>query len=259
VVNRVEFTSTSALNHSVIFLKENDVILTNDMWHVALDLNTNAYEEIISTVKGDLLLVENQKKEFTPISELKQIDSLLNTLEQKLGDFYQILPKLDSRRGLIDFGGTILRTLFGTATLTDLHSLHETLDELKSRNSDIAHSLSSQISYIKNLDSTVKINAAGIANLSNIVKDIVIQSNEHYQQVNRDLMWLNLTLFGQSRIFTAVRELEFTLLQLIQRVDELFAAIQHAIQGQLSVNLINPTTLRSIRKMYPYTYPKAMN
>jgi len=75
-----------------------------------------------------------------------------------------------------------LRTLFGTATLTDLHSLHETLDELKSRDSDIAHSLSSQISYIKNLDSTVKVNAAGIANLSNIVKDIVIQFNEHYQQ-----------------------------------------------------------------------------
>ena len=105
----------------------------------------------------------------------------------------------------------------------------------------------------------VKINAAGIANLSNTVKDIVIQSSEHYRQVNRNLMWLNLTLNGQSRIFTAVRELEFTLLHLIQQVDELFLAIQHAIQGKLSVNLINPTTLRSIRKMYPYTYPKAMN
>ena len=66
--------SIRPINHSVIFLKENDVILTNDMWHVALDLNTNAYEEIISTVKGDLLLVEKQRKEFTPISELKQID-----------------------------------------------------------------------------------------------------------------------------------------------------------------------------------------
>ena len=67
-----------------MFLKENDVILTNDMWHVDLDVNTNTYEEIISTVKGDLVLVANKKKEFTPISELKQIDSLLNTLEQKL-------------------------------------------------------------------------------------------------------------------------------------------------------------------------------
>jgi hypothetical protein len=108
-------------------------------------------EEIISTNKGDLLLLENEKTKFTAISESKY--SLLSTLEQ-IFDFYQILSKLDSRRGLIDFGGNILRTLFGTETLTNLHSLHETLDQLISRDSHMAHSLSSQISYIKNLDST---------------------------------------------------------------------------------------------------------
>jgi len=58
------------------------------------------------------------------------------------------LPKLDSRRSLTDFGGTILRTLFGTATLTDLYSVHKPLDELNPRDSDITHSWSSQISYI---------------------------------------------------------------------------------------------------------------
>jgi hypothetical protein len=55
-----------------------------------------------------------------------------------------------------------------------------------------------------------------------------------------------LTLFDQSRIFTAFRELEPTLLHLIHRDDELFAAIQHAIQGKWSVNLINPTTSHNI-------------
>jgi len=59
-----------------------------------------------------------------------------------------------------------------TATITDIHSLHANLDELKSRVSDIAQSLLSQISYIKNFDSTVKINATGIGNLSNIINDI---------------------------------------------------------------------------------------
>jgi len=72
----------------VILFKETYVILTNDTWHVAIDLDTNTCEEIISTIKGDLLLFEKQKKEFTPNSELKQTDSLLNTLEQKLFDFY---------------------------------------------------------------------------------------------------------------------------------------------------------------------------
>jgi hypothetical protein len=47
--------SIRPVNHSVIFLKETDVILTNDQWHVAIDLNTDTYEEIIATIKGDLL------------------------------------------------------------------------------------------------------------------------------------------------------------------------------------------------------------
>ena len=41
----------------------------------------------------------------------------------------------------MDIGGTVLKALFGTATITDVHQLHQTLDQLKSRNADITHSL----------------------------------------------------------------------------------------------------------------------
>jgi len=135
-----------------------DVILTNDAWFVTIDLDTSQYKEIISTLKGDLLLVESQKKEFTPVSELQQIELLLDTLEFKHSDFYQILPKLDSRRGLINLGGTILKTLFGTATVTYIHLLHETIDKLKLNNTDISHSSTDQITCIKKLDAANKIN-----------------------------------------------------------------------------------------------------
>ena len=144
--------------------------MTNDAWRVAIDLDTSQYEEIISTLKGDLLLVESQKKEFTPVSELHQVELLLDTLEFKLSDFYRILPKLDSRRGLINLGSTILKTLFVTATVTDINSLHEAIDKLKSNNADISHSLTDQITYIKKLDAANKINSNAIANLSDIVK-----------------------------------------------------------------------------------------
>jgi hypothetical protein len=60
----------------VIFSKHMDVILTNNAWRVAIDLDTSQYEEVISTLKSDLLLVESQKKEFTPVSELHKIESL---------------------------------------------------------------------------------------------------------------------------------------------------------------------------------------
>jgi len=47
--------------------------LTNIVWRVAIDLSTAAHEEVISAIHRDLHLVEMQRKEFTSISEIRQI------------------------------------------------------------------------------------------------------------------------------------------------------------------------------------------
>jgi len=77
------------LNHSVIFM-ERGVVLSNDQWRVAVNVNLSTYYEVLSTVKSDLLAVEKQRKEFTATSELKQIELFVQILEDKLHDFYQI-------------------------------------------------------------------------------------------------------------------------------------------------------------------------
>jgi len=87
-------------------------------------------------------LVEQNEKEFISILEIRQIELLLKLLESKLHDFHQILPRVDRRRGLVNFGGNILKTLFGTATIADVQQLHEALNDLQLQNSDITHSLS---------------------------------------------------------------------------------------------------------------------
>ena len=74
----------------------------------------------------------------------KQSDSLLKTLDSRLNDSQQVLPRLYPSRCLIDVGGLVLKQIFGTATVTDVHAMHEVLDELRQRNSDIAHSVSNQ-------------------------------------------------------------------------------------------------------------------
>jgi len=147
------------------------------------------------------MVVSKQQKEFTSISELKQIENLMNILESRLLNFQQMLLKLDSRRGILNFGGTILQTLFGIATVSELHMLHETLDELKSKDVDIAHSLANQVTYVKSLDHTVRVNADVILNLSTILKNEMIQSYDKYQQVIRDIAWLNMTIYNQCFIF----------------------------------------------------------
>jgi hypothetical protein len=174
-------------NNSLLFLKEKDVILTNDHWLVAIDFDTSRYEDVISSIRSDLMVVSKQQKELTPISDPKQIEMLMIILESRLLNFQQMLPKLDSRRGILNFGGTILQTLFGIATVADLHMLHDTLDELKSKDVDIAHSLANQVTYVKSLDHTVRVNSDAILKLSTILKNEMILSHDKYQQIIRIL------------------------------------------------------------------------
>jgi hypothetical protein len=97
----------------------------------------------------------------------------MNSLVLKLHHFQQLLPKRDLRRGLINFGGTVLKALFGTTTDTDVHLLHDTLYELQSSNSDIVNSLSNHVTYIKKLDTATQVNANAIANLFSIVNPMI--------------------------------------------------------------------------------------
>ena len=98
-------------------------------------MNLITYHEVLSTIKSELLAVE-QGKEFTSTSELKQIELFVQILEDKLNDFYHTLPRPDPRRGLLILGGNIVKTIFGTATVSDIHELHGVLD-LQNRISDI--------------------------------------------------------------------------------------------------------------------------
>ena len=192
------------------------------------------------------MLMHEQSKEFTSIAELKQIEVLLNSLESKLHYFYQLLPRPDIRRGMINMGGWALKALFGTATTGDIFHLHQALDKLQGEEADIVHSLENQITYIRNLELSSRVNSQAISNLSVVVKDFMVQSHDRFYELTRDIMWLNLTVYSQSRVYMAVRQLEFALLQLTQQMDELLAAVQYTLNGKLAVTLVNPTTLQNI-------------
>ena len=63
-------TFVHPLNKSVIFLKERDIILSNDVWRIAIDVKMESHEEAFSIIRGDLLTVEERKQEYTFNSEL---------------------------------------------------------------------------------------------------------------------------------------------------------------------------------------------
>jgi len=186
-------------------VKETDIVLTNHAWRIAIQVNTSTYHDVISTVREDLLLVERYKQKFTPTSELRHIETLLQQFELKLDRFHQILPRLDRRRGLVNIGGSILKSLFGTATISDIIQLHDTLDKLQTQNSDIVHFLNNQVTLVRKLSLAAEVSTDTIMNLTSIVKDNMVQPHEKFQQIARDLMFI-ITIHAQSEIFTSIRQ-----------------------------------------------------
>jgi hypothetical protein len=106
----------------------------------------------------------------------------------KLRAFNPILPPLYHRRGLINFGGQALKLIFGTATISDAHELHKGFENLRERNDDIAHSLANQLTYVMELRTVTAVNTDSIGNLSNILRDSLVQSHDQDQQILRDII-----------------------------------------------------------------------
>jgi hypothetical protein len=107
------------------------------------------------------------------------------------------LPRLDRRRSLLVFGGTVLRALFGSGTISEPHQMHGVFDELKDGNFDFVHHLYNQVTYVKKPDPIAAINTKASANLTTIIKDNIVLSRDKFQQITRYIMWLNYILQGQ--------------------------------------------------------------
>ena len=68
------------VNRSVLFLKEKDVLGKSDALRVAIDSDTQIYEDAIAKGRNCLTLVNRQRKQFTLVAKLYEVENLLNTL-----------------------------------------------------------------------------------------------------------------------------------------------------------------------------------
>jgi len=64
--------------------------------------------------------------------------------------------------------------------------------------------MSQQVSYIKNLGTTKSVNTHAISNLSGIFKNVLIQPDDNFRQITRDILWLNITTYSQSELFMVI-------------------------------------------------------
>jgi hypothetical protein len=116
--------------------------------------------------------------------------------------------------------------------------------------------LANQVTHIINLDRLTRVNTEAIANVSEVVKDFMINAHEKFYAINRDIMWLNITMYSQNEIYMAVRQLEFSLLELTQQIDGLLEAVQFMLHGKIPMTLISPAVLHSILRNISFHSPE---
>jgi hypothetical protein len=90
--------------------------------------------------------------------------------------------------------------------VTDVHQLYESLDQLRTRNFYIVHSLTEQLTYIKKLHTLNKLSTDALMNMSSTVNDVVVQSQDRFQQTGRDITWLNVNVHDQSELYTTITQ-----------------------------------------------------
>jgi mannitol-specific phosphotransferase system IIBC component len=142
---------------------------------------------IAFTHAGDLFQIEEFTRSYSAVREMQQVENTLASLENKLRELKEILPIVDVRRGSINLGGRILKTLFGTATVTDIEDLHNSVSKLHDSEKAIVHSVNQHVTYIKQLDESVKFNAQATANLSTMMKVAAIGLNNRTSKLVSEL------------------------------------------------------------------------
>jgi hypothetical protein len=79
-----------------------------------------SYENTIATIRNDLKIIYSHHKEFTPIVELKMVETLVDTLEARLREFLQLLRQTRQTKRPGGFGRINVKSLF--VTIADLHN-----------------------------------------------------------------------------------------------------------------------------------------
>jgi hypothetical protein len=200
--------------------------------------------DTVSILQADLLALKGVAEKTTSLGELRPIEAALVTLETKVDAIRRFAPTGIRKRGLINAGGMLLKTLFGTATTLDLDQLQGTLDDLHLAQDSISHSFDSQITYFRQLGDTVTFDHQGLVNLSLSVRNFAEDAKSKFQNISSKFDWI-ATLRD---VATGLRKLEFALFRLESYVDGYLEALQSIVAGRIPINIITPAVLQGILK-----------
>jgi hypothetical protein len=183
--------------------------------------------------------------------ELSRVHDITTELDNEVQNLERLLPynlatTPRKRRGLIDFGGQVLKFLFGTATHSEVQDLQSIVSKYEDQGDDTIHALKAQLTLIRTVDKETRQNTVDLLNQARILRQIVFEViNVNCTLLNADDR-LEAAFEIQRNISSSMRELEFTALRLQQELMQLHEGLDVTSSGRLSSVLIPPNNVGTI-------------
>ena len=151
---------TPDLDKGLIFLYQQDLIVTGNFWNVIVNIDLKWYRTQIDLIDMILQQIETYQKNprwlgtnrYVSWQEITYLHAVWEQLNLEFEDMERLLPVTRQKRGLLNFEGEVLNFLFGTAASTELHTLHQVVEGIENQQTTITHSIEHQLTYTKELD-----------------------------------------------------------------------------------------------------------
>ncbi|KAK3105717.1 hypothetical protein FSP39_004121 [Pinctada imbricata] len=244
-------TILQRINYGVTFHKTADIYLGQEYWahtfeiplprkvHIQERARCNLQEPICTKAKSVIMSLNKLK-----IQAIASVNQTVHEIHQLIPT--SVLPKQDtffgrsrSRRGLFDFIGKISKSLFGTATSSDINTLKRHMQALNQNNVKIAKAMATQEKHLSSFISSVD---ERFQNVMNAVKqnhnDAVALSklmSSSFDALSHEVMILETLTIEQ---INASAKLDLTL-------EHLKTGVHDLVKGKLSPFLLSSHAIRT--------------
>jgi len=149
---------------------------------------------------------------------------------------------LRSKRGIMDFGGTVLKWLFGVATTSDIKKIAEAVQREKGRNVEVFQMIEIQTSLINEAVWASQTNAKSLVEITNRVDKLETMIGTGLTKVN-ELEEHATTTLHTDEILDDIKE---TLTWMEEHTANLEASMATLTIGRLPHQLFHPAQLKKV-------------
>ncbi|XP_039299556.1 uncharacterized protein LOC120355274 [Nilaparvata lugens] len=261
------------LKSGLVFLKEDDILITGDKWTVVVNIYVQEYHTVISSARDAIRMLDVEaEKEATSddllmyvrSSEINRIRRIVDHLSSEIESFELMLPVESQvnntrfKRGLINAGGILLKVLFGTLSDDDLVQLNTKISQIEGQSQVITH-LVDELTVVKNIDQDVHSHGIILNETLDLLETVLENASQTNLSIWSELQLVEQALGKQHAVNSLMRELELSLLQVQKELLELRQSLEDTSAGKLSSLLVPPQNLSLIMQQVVGKLPTGLS